>query len=600
MGTAKGDPPSRPFSASSSTREQGYQWVVDADIQSFFDEVDHARLLAELRAHVSDDRVLDLIHRWLQAEIVEGDRRWRLTQGIPQGSPISPLLANLYLDRFDEALLGAGHKLVRFADDFVILCRSRPQAEEALELTEEVLTALRLHLSREKTRIVDFNHGFRYLGVEFIRSLAFRPLYPEEVEPAAQQTGATAQPALSVATGTGRDRPDNASRPPLPQQIPDTSVGRALEAALAQLPDDEADEVWEALLAPQDSEPELEPSAGQAPLLRTLYLVEQGAVLAKTDERFVISKDRTTLREVPAIKVDQIMVFGNVQLTTPAMKFCLTQGIPIVLLSSRGRYFGAIESTNTDQVLLHRDQFVRAADPTYCLRTARAIVRGKVTNERVVLQRYARHRPSCDVGAQLATLKSTLSRLAAARSMDELRGYEGAAAARYFAGMRVILGDQWGFTHRRKQPPPDPVNSLLSLGYTLLFYNVYALVRAHGLNPGVGSLHPMHQGHPALVSDLIEEFRAPIVDAMVLHLILRGHITQDEFHMPAASGLPCLLNDAARKRFIAAFEEKMNSRVTHPGTGFLVDYRRCLDLQVQRLARSIRDPREVYEPMTIR
>jgi CRISPR-associated protein Cas1 len=564
-------------------REQGYQWVVDADIQSYFDQIDHGQLLGELRSLVADPPVLNLITLWLESEVVEGDAHFRLTRGVPQGSPISPVLSNLYLDRFDEALLGAGHKLVRFADDFVVLCRSRPQAVEALELTEHTLRSLRLRLNEDKTRIVDFTRGFRYLGVQFLRSMAFRPLYQEEEsrgtsEPMPALSASDTLPHVVASVGETNAEGRTKETEEWSEAIPATTVGRALHRALATLPEDQADEVWEGLMADGEPGAGSEPTDGKGPLLRTLYLVEQGAVLAKTDERFVVSKGGATLREVPALKVDQIMVFGNVQITTPAMKFCLTENIPIILLSSRGRYFGALESTSHDLILLHRDQFTRAADPAFILRFAKAVVRGKISNGRVLLQRYARHRSGLDVSQSLATMATALRRLPAAQSVDEVRGHEGAAAAQYFAALRILIGDGWGFTKRLRQPPPDPVNSLLSLGYTFLFYNLYALIRAHGLHPGVGYLHPMHQGHPALVSDLIEEFRAPVVDALVLNLILRGRVTPRDFIHPAGEGLPCLLNDTARKTLIAAFEEKMNSRVTHPATKFQVDYRRCLDL----------------------
>lgn len=593
-----------------SYREQGYQWVVDADIQSFFDEIDHARLLLELETVVPEVPILDLVKKWLTVDVVEGDHRWRLTKGVPQGSPISPVLSNLYLDHFDEALLKARHKLVRFADDFVILCKDQPRAKEALELTQEVLQGLGLSLHPAKTHIVDFNRGFRYLGVQFIRSLAFRPEFPEAPFQRPERGSSIFQEPLSALQQRKASSNRKSSSQPVQNastarasqglEIPATTMGRAFASALQEVQGEEAEEVWEGLLPEGEKTALEEPSSGSAPSLRTLYLVEQGSVLAKSDERFVVSKGGVTLREIPAIKVDQIMVFGNIHITTPAMRFCLMDRIPIFLLSSRGRYFGTLESNSTDQVVLHRDQFASAGNPDFCLNLAKSMVRGKVGNAKVLLQRYARHRPRVNLSACVKGLTAILHRLPGAQSLDEVRGYEGAAAAQYFGGMRLLIGEPWGFVKRQKQPPPDPVNSLLSLGYTLLFYNAYALVRAHGLHPAVGYLHPLHQGHPALVSDLIEEFRAPVVDAVVLNLVLHERITPGDFIGPTSPGLPCLLNDQARKVFIRAFEDKMNSRVTHPATGYHVDYRRCLDLQVQQLARCIRQPGHTYQPMSIR
>ena len=120
-------------------RDRGFRWVVDADIQRYFDEIPQDKLLERLARHVDGEAVLALIRLWLTAEVRDGARTYRMTKGVPQGSPLSPLLANLYLDRLDEAHLRAGHKLVRFADDFVILCKTRPEAERALDLAEAEL-----------------------------------------------------------------------------------------------------------------------------------------------------------------------------------------------------------------------------------------------------------------------------------------------------------------------------------------------------------------------------------------------------------------------------------------------------------------------------
>ncbi len=163
-----------------------------------------------------------------------------------------------------------------------------------------------------------------------------------------------------------------------------------------------------------------------------------------------------------------------------------------------------------------------------------------------------------------------------------------------------MLDPAWGFDKRVRQPPTDPINSLLSYGYTLLFYNIYSLIRARGLNPHVGFLHPLRAGHPALVSDLMEEFRALVVDALVLSLVLNDRLSVSDFRMPQAPGEPCLLSDAARKQFIHAFEAKMNAVVTHPDTGLRLDYRRCIDEQARIMASVIRGARERYTPMVPR
>jgi len=154
-------------------REKGYSWIVDADIDEFFASIDHGLLLDRVNRLLKDAGILKLIEMWIQAEVWDGQAITQLTRGIPQGSVISPILANLFLDHLDEELLTKGFKLVRYADDFIILCKSPEKAREALGVTEEILDKLSLEL--DEADIVSFDQGFKYLGVCFVRSMIFVP-----------------------------------------------------------------------------------------------------------------------------------------------------------------------------------------------------------------------------------------------------------------------------------------------------------------------------------------------------------------------------------------------------------------------------------------
>jgi len=154
-------------------REKGYTWVVDADIDAYFESIDHDLLLDRVRAIIIDSNIFELVEMWIKAEVWDGTAITKLGKGIPQGSVISPILANLFLDQLDEELLGQGFKLVRFSDDFIILCKSPDKAREALEVTEDILDKLSLDL--DEADIVSFDQGFKYLGVYFVRSMIFSP-----------------------------------------------------------------------------------------------------------------------------------------------------------------------------------------------------------------------------------------------------------------------------------------------------------------------------------------------------------------------------------------------------------------------------------------
>ncbi len=259
-----------------------------------------------------------------------------------------------------------------------------------------------------------------------------------------------------------------------------------------------------------------------------------------------------------------------------------------------------VDSFSTRRVMLHREQFTTAADDAFCLPLAREFIRGKISNCRVLLMRYARSRSLPVLKDSAAKLQGIVGRLNKAASLDQLRGMEGAAAREYFSALGVLLGSRWNFTARKRRPPPDPVNALLSYGYTLLLYNVYSLLLGKGLNPFVGYLHPLRSGHPALASDLIEEFRASVVDAVVCNLLLNDKIVQENFTTITGEQRRCRIHNAVRQRFIVRIEEKLNSTVTHPVSGVKIDYRRCIEQQLQELVSVIMGKRELYRPMVLR
>jgi RNA-directed DNA polymerase len=148
----------------------GYRFVVDADLKSYFDTIPHERLLQRIGEKVADGRLHRLIESYLKAGILEGLREWNPTEGAPQGAVLSPLLSNIYLDPLDHLMAASGVEMVRYADDFVILCRSKAEAERALDVVKAWVEANGLKLHPDKTRIVDTQtEGFDFLGYRFYR-----------------------------------------------------------------------------------------------------------------------------------------------------------------------------------------------------------------------------------------------------------------------------------------------------------------------------------------------------------------------------------------------------------------------------------------------
>jgi CRISPR-associated protein Cas1 len=526
-------------------RDDGRAFVAVCSIRHFFDGVDHRRLVDLIDPLLLERGLVDLVKMGLHAEVSAGQEHgaWCVARGLVQGSPISPVLANLYLTAFDEACEGAGFALVRHIDDFVLACASEAEARAALAFAGDALLVLGLALNPEKSQVTSFADGFSFLG-----------------------NHCAAEGAVG---GWSGELPSAAS-------LPATGAVPAPSTAI----DDER-----------------LPSHGHRPRLRTLYLLENGATLHKEGDRFIVSRQGDVLLQLPILHMDQIMVFGNVQITTPALHECLERGIPVMLLSGRGRFFGVIDPLDARSVPLQRAQFALEENESARLVLACPLIAGKILNCRTFLGRMARARGT-NMDAPMAALKSAAQAAGQAEDLEVLRGIEGAAARAYFAAWQTVLPAKWQFRGRNRQPPTDPVNALLSYGYTIVFYNVLALVRARGLNTHVGVLHDVRPGHPALASDLMEEFRAPVVDAVVMDLIFNGKLEPGDFSWPEAPGQPCLMADGSRKHFIHLLEQKLNSSVSHAGQR--LDYRRWMDMQVLQYAAALRTPGLPYVPFAIR
>lgn len=586
-------------------RDAGYTWVVDADIDSYFDSIPHDKLLATLERYVSDAEVTDLIKLWVHADVARPGGTRRLRAGIAQGSPLSPLLANLYLDALDESFLEAGHKVIRYADDFVVLAKTRPKAEAALRLSEEVLADLGLVLHPRKTRVVDFDQGFRFLGIDFLRSMAYRSRYPngsvflegddsaarvEDVNRAGSRRSGGGEPPAEMSGLVLAPTPSNPTK---------TSLGTAFQDALDTLPPGEATARWSRLFEERDEPEELAPPGKADPALRTLYVMTQGARVSKESERFVVQKGTRVLDRIPARQVDQLLLFGGVQVTTQALRFCLGEGIPVFLMSSRGRLDGVVESGESQQIDVVRAQFRRLEDPGFCLGTSRAIVRGKIANSRNLVQRLGREFRYRGAEETVNELDRIERRLEDVEDVDTLRGLEGLAARTYFDLWPLLLGSAFPFPGRSKHPPRDPVNALLSYGYSILWHNAYSALRVQGLHPYVGFFHTIRNNHASLASDLVEEFRAPVVDRTVLAMVRGGKARAADFEMPDAEDEYCRILDPLRKTFTLSIEQSLERRLKHPDASVPVSYREALLLQARRMREAVLG-RRGYEGFVVR
>jgi CRISPR-associated protein Cas1 len=324
--------------------------------------------------------------------------------------------------------------------------------------------------------------------------------------------------------------------------------------------------------------------------LKPLYLNTQGLRVGKSGEVLQVKDKDKTVQEIRIGEVCQINLMGNIQISTQAVQTLCEAGVPVSYFSMGGYFYGITTGLNTKNVALRRLQF-RLADSTWFpLSLARALVAGKIRNQRTMLQRNHVEPKKSSLGV----MKAMAERAERAENLESLLGIEGAAARAYFedfAGMikpgddpEASTGFTFDFEGRNRRPPRDPVNALLSLAYSILAKDLTVACYAVGFDPYMGFYHQLRHGKPALALDLMEPFRPLIADSAVLSAVNTRMVTERDF---VRAGRSVALTPAGRKGFFRAYELRMDSLVTHPLFEYRVSYRRLLEIQVRLLARVI-------------
>jgi CRISPR-associated protein Cas1 len=317
--------------------------------------------------------------------------------------------------------------------------------------------------------------------------------------------------------------------------------------------------------------------------MANLYLIEQGAVIRKTGDRLIVEKNDTELLEIECFKLDTIFLFGNVHVTTPALTELLDHDIELALLTLSGRLKGQLTPPKAKNVLLRMAQYQKSQDPVVALPLARAFVDGKVRNALALLTRQHRNYPERGFTPCREELERLCGSIAMAETLESLRGFEGTAARSYFAGFALACRTELAFEGRRRRPPTDPINALLSFGYTLVGAELASLLDAMGYDPYIGFYHQLDYGRPSLALDLLEEFRVPAVDRLVLNLANLRTLQVSDFVTDEESG-GLRLDRKALGKFFRAYEAHLNKEFTDKTTGATTTLRKAFLQQAERLA----------------
>lgn len=326
-----------------------------------------------------------------------------------------------------------------------------------------------------------------------------------------------------------------------------------------------------------------------------LYVTEQGAVLSKELGKLIISKQGNIISELPLKKIEKVNLMGNISLTPQILNYFLDNKIEVVFMTQYGKYRGKLYTNEYRNVLLRLKQYERSKDEQFRLKIARSIVAGKMRNYYDFLMNRSKNLPRGTLSEETAALRKISEKIGQAQSVDQLMGFEGIGSKYYFQGFaKLFKSQEFKFEKRIAHPPKDPVNTMLSLGYSLLYNEIEAAINAVGLDPYLGNLHTIDISKKSLLFDLTEEFRCIIVDSFVINSINRNEFTLQDFE-EKEEGVVHFKKDAI-KNFIVKFEEQLNTKMKYHLDDEENYVRTIFEKQSRHYARVILGEEEQYIP----
>jgi CRISPR-associated protein Cas1 len=340
----------------------------------------------------------------------------------------------------------------------------------------------------------------------------------------------------------------------------------------------------------------------------------------------LVTKEDEVVLSAPFAHVSEVVLMSGVGVTTPALLAMLDQGTGLSLIARGGRLRGRLIAAEARNLPLRHKQYARSADAAFCREVGRAIVAGKLRNCRTMARRLLRivdrgspidgaqstihnpqseicdprsdiHNPQSDIRnppSDIDRLNAALAQVSSARDLAELRGLEGIGSKAYFSVLRSALRRELTFEKRTRRPPKDPANALLSLAYTLLTNALFTACEVAGLDAYDGFFHADKYGRPALVLDLVEEFRPIVADSVVLTVVNNRMVSETDFEAGEDGGV--YLSRRGLKAFVAQFGRRLNTAVFHPDAGRALTYQKVFEIQARRMRKCIESGEPNYQP----
>lgn len=335
--------------------------------------------------------------------------------------------------------------------------------------------------------------------------------------------------------------------------------------------------------------------------MSNVYVYEQGAVLKYKENRLIINYSEDDFKSIPIENIDNIVIFGAVQVSTKCVQQMLTRGVNLTFLSKNGSYFGRLESTGHVNIERQRLQFRKSDDKIFSLEISKQFIKGKAANQRTILMRANKLLKSPEMTDIILKMSVYSKNIEKSKSIEELMGMEGYLAKLYYQGISNIIDKEYSFSKRTRRPPKDPFNSVLSFGYTLLHYEIFTIVESKGLHPYAAFLHSDKSKHPALCSDLMEEWRPMLIDSLAIALLNNNKIKKENFEYNQENG-GVYLDKEGCKKFIAEFEKRLKQEVGYvKEVSYKMSFRRIIEYQVMQLIKAIEENNpNIYNSILIR
>lgn len=507
-------------------RALGYTHVVEADIDRAFDSFRHDTVLTALADAGVPEPLNALISLWLEQFGIELGSAGK---GLAQGSPLSPLLANIVLDGLDDAMADHGFRIVRFADDFLVLTRDATDADRALNEARSWLERHGLEMNPEGSRLVSFERGFAFLGKLFVMGMTL-------------------------------DEPEE-----------DDRKTRDLLREIAQ----------------EDAAEEAERRAGHDATARVLYLTEPGRRLSVAHRSFVVeTEDGNPLVQLSHARVARIELGPACHVDEATLRRLLATQTPLDFVDGRGELRGSLTPVGNEGATLHLAQARMALDPELATDLARRLVEGRIRNQRARLRVLARKDEAATVAGPAAELGRLLRRLPQAADIAALRGFEGRATAVYLPALAALCPDE-PTPFRRSRPARTPLNAAMNYLSALLERDIRIAVTGAGLHPGLGVLHVAQDRGAACVWDVMEGFRALLGEGLPVSLFRRRRLRPSMF---TTEGEAIIIDTEGRRALITGYEDAVARPVTSRHSGNKVGLRRLMLEEARALAHHVRDP----------